>query len=89
MTETEAIAILEALNADGANLTWDSVYEFSDDVAEDDVISQVSDPPPNAAGVIPADAHVILTVSKGPSPTGGGGFPAVSMFGGLLQGANG
>lgn len=61
------------------------VHEYSDTVEEGDVIR--TDPEYTGDPNIDTDTDVIVYVSDGPAPTaGGGGFPAVSMFGGLLQG---
>lgn len=65
MTEAEAIAVLEALNADGASLTWEVVYAFSSSVPSGDVISTV----PPAGEFTAPDEHVIINVSQGAVPS--------------------
>lgn len=62
-------------------------HEYSDTVEEGDVIR--TEPEYTGDAEIGPDDVITIYVSDGPAPTaGGGGFPAVSMFGGLLQGMN-
>ena len=83
MTEQEAIDFLEAQNALGATLTWDSVPEASTTVPVGDVIRTT----PAFGEFVRPDEYVLIYVSSGPAATLG--FPVVSQFGGLLQGVNG
>jgi hypothetical protein len=65
MTEDELVDILEAFNADGANLTWDINYELHDTIPEDDVIRTE---PPYTGNPIPYDSHIEIYVSSGAFP---------------------
>jgi len=80
MTSAEYIVLLEAKNTAGASLTWEVVYA-PNAAAYDTLISVSPDP---ETTVVP-DAHIIITASAGASSLIG--FPMVSRFGGLLQGA--
>jgi hypothetical protein len=68
--------------------TTTTLHEFHPTIPEGEVIRT---DPPNLSDIAPS-TNVVIYVSDGPDPGGGsgaGGFPAVSQFGGLLQGANG
>ena len=60
------------------------VHEFHPTIPLGEVIRT---DPPNLT-LVPPSQVVTVYVSDGPVPSGVGGFPAVSRFGGLLQGAN-